>query len=816
MSDDLERTTRHSRRGILHERYPDARMLHGLREDVRFALRSLRRTPGYAAIVVLTLGLGIGAATSTQAVIDPLLLRPLTFDDPDRLVTLDSGLLPGEYDIIGRNTRAFARLSLMNANVVFGLSGAGEAERVSGATVTPDFFTTLGVRPVLGTLPDASATETAVLSYDLWQLRFGGAQDVIGRTERIDGRPVAVSAVMPRGFSYPARTQLWLAAPLDAANVGAFWGMGGHRMVGRLRPGASGAQAQAEIRALSAEMSAANPLWTPAVDYRAEVGVVSLHEALVGDVRRALLLLGAAVGLLLLIACSNVANLVLARGLGRTRELALRTALGASSGRIVRQLLTESLVLACAGGAAGVAFAAIAVRALRTVLPADLPRLAEVGVDLRVLAASLAITFAVGLLLGVLPARRAMRFDLESSLREGGRALGDRAGRRLSGGLVVAQVTLAVLLVTGAGLVGRSLLALQRTDTGIARTEVVTARVDLPAAQYNAPAERNALYERLLSRMSAVPGMQSVAVTSQLPFSGHVQLSAMSVEHVTQDPNNLPMFVHRRVTPGMFEALGIPLRRGSLFTRADAAPDGIRMAIVDEAAAREFWPGENPVGRRLGRPWLNEMMVVIGVVGAVLDGELAGEAQPTVYTPLAQEPPLSAFIVMNSGAGMNIVPTLRSALREIDATVPLSDVATVRTLVSDTLAAERLSARLLAIFGGVALVLALIGIYGVLSYAVTQRSRELSLRLALGARRAHVLRMVLGDGMKLAATGAVLGIIAALGIARLVSGMLYGVEPHDPVTIAGVTLVVLTAAAAAVLIPAVRASRFEPMHVLRD
>jgi putative ABC transport system permease protein len=285
---------------------------------------------------------------------------------------------------------------------------------------------------------------------------------------------------------------------------------------------------------------------------------------------------------------------------------------------------------------------------------------------------------------------------------------------------------------------------------------------------------------------------------------------------VTTNPNDLPVFVHRRVTPQLFDALGIPLRSGRLFTDADGAADGLKVALVDETTAREFWPGEDPVGRRLGRPWLNELMVVVGVVGAVLDGELAGAAERTVYTPLTQEPPLSAFVVLNSAAGMNVEPTLRSALRDIDATVPLSDVATVGSLVSGTLAAQRLSARLLGAFGAIALILAVIGIYGVLSYAVTQRGRELSLRLALGARRGDVLRMVLGDGMKLAIAGAALGIAAALGLSRLIGGMLYGVEPHDPATIAAVTLIVLAAAAAAVLIPAVRASRLEPMQVLRD
>jgi putative ABC transport system permease protein len=790
--------------------------LNAFAEDVRFAVRSLRRTPGYTAVVTLTLALGIGAAAAAHAVIDPLLLRPLGYPQPDRIVTLDTGLLEGEYSIIADHVPAFAASALYLPGRAWGLSGDGEPERVIGARVTPTFFSTLGVSPHLGSIPGAAeipAEGVALLSWEVWQRRYGGAADVVGGTIRVDGRPVIVRAIMPRGFSFPSRTQLWVATAVDRANAGAQWGMGGHRLIGRLRADAEAGTAESQIRALSADLSAANPFWTPTADYRAEVRVLSLHEALVGDVRRALLLLGGAVGVLLLIACANVANLVLARGLGRARELAVRTALGASGGRIVRQLLTETLVLASAGGAAGIALSVFAVRLLRGVLPADLPRINEIGVDVRVLAVGIAVTFVTGLLLGVLPARRATRFDLQSSLREGGRSLGDRSSRSLSGGLVVAQVALAVLLVTGAGLLVRSMLALQRIDTGMTRVEVVTARVDLPEAQYGQRAQRNAFYSSFLERLGALPGAGHVALTSQLPFSGHFRGSAMAVEHVTTDPNNLPMFIHRHVTPDFFAALGIPLRSGRPFHGGDAAP-GVSVAIIDEAAAQEFWPGEDPIGRRLGRPWMNEQLVVVGVVGSVLDGELAGAAERTVYVPLPQEPPASAFVILSGGPAM--LPALRAVLREIDATVPLSDVGTVRSLVATTLSSRRLSTMLLASFGVLALILAAVGIYGVLAYAVGQRSRELALRLALGASSGNVLRMMLGEGMRLAGLGAALGVLAALLLARLLSGMLHDVPPHDPLTIVAVTAVVLSAAAAAVLIPARRASNIPPMQALRE
>jgi putative ABC transport system permease protein len=432
-----------------------------------------------------------------------------------------------------------------------------------------------------------------------------------------------------------------------------------------------------------------------------------------------------------------------------------------------------------------------------------------------VLGLSLLLTLATGLLLGVLPARHATRFDVQASLRDGARSLGDRSGRRLSGGLVVVQVALAVLLVTGAGLLARSLVALQQTDTGIARLDVVTARLDLPSGQYGRAAERRTFFGELQPRLAALPGARAVALSSQLPFSGHFQGTAMLVEHVTPDPNDLPIFVHRRVTPEFFDALGIPLLRGRLFTNADMDADGAPVAIIDEVAAREFWPDEDPIGQRLGRPWMNELMVVVGVVGSVLDGELAAVPERTVYTPFGKEPPQSAFLVIGSATGTNIIGGVRTALRDLDATVPMSDASTVRSLVSSTLTARRLSASLLGAFGAVALVLAAIGIYGVLAYAVGQRGSELSLRLALGASAGDLLRMVLREGMLLACIGASIGLAASLALSRLIRGMLYDIEPHDPVLLLTVTAVVLLAAAAAVLIPARRASRIAPMDALR-
>ena len=806
--------TRRTRTGVAPLSARSAAAVPG---DIRYALRALRRAPGYTAVVVLTLALGIGAVAAAQGVIDPLLLRSLRFQDAERLVTLDSGLLPGEYSIIQEQVASFERLSLYLPGRALGLAGDGESERVTTAIVTPEFFATLGVRPLIGRVPDergAEAGEAVLLSWGLWQRRYGAAPGIVGRVVRLDGRAMSVAGVMPSGFSYPERTHLWLVRPVNRADPASHWGVGGYRLVGRLRAGVSPVRAESEIRALSAVLSAANPFWTPAADYRSGVRVLSLHEAEVGEVRRALLLLGAAVTLLLLLARANVANLVLARGFGRARELAVRTALGASPGRVVRQLLTETVVLGGAGGAAGIALAFGAVAVLKRMLPPDMPRVAEIGIDARVLAGSVIVTLATGLLLGVLPARRATRYHVQTSLRGGGHVTGDGRSRRLSGGLVVAQVALAVLLVAGAGLLVRSLVALERIDTGLARIEVMTARVDLPSAQYGSAAQRNVFYDQLLARVAALPGVRHAAATSQLPFSGHFQGSAMAVEHVTTDPNDLPVLIHRRITPLALQALGIPLLRGRAFDERDGA-GGMPVALVDETAARTFWPGQDPIGRRLGRPWLKEQLVVVGVVAAVLDGELAGVPEPTVYTPLAQEPPHSAFLVIG-GTNGDVLPALRAALRAVDPAVPLSEIASVRSLIGATLSGQRLATRLLAAFGGLALVLAAVGTYGVLAHSVGQRDREIAVRIALGARARDVLLLVFADGMKLVASGAALGIAAAFLLMRVLAGMLYGVATTEPVTLLLVTAVVLATAAAAVLIPARRASSVAPIQALRD
>lgn len=789
---------------------------------IRHALRACARAPMHTTIVVLTLALGIGAATTAHGVIDPLLLRALPFAEPARLITLAdnteddgaAGVLQGEHAILRENVRAFEQLALYRSGIAWGIADALDAERVTGASVTPDFFGTLGVDALHGDVraPEAGADALVVLSHALWQRRYGGDPAIIGNTVRLDGRALTVAAVMRPRFDFPDLAELWLVQPVNAADIGGYWGTGGYRVVGRLARGASAQRAQAEVRALSAAMSNANPLWTPRADYRTGLRVVPLQDAVIGSVRTPLLLLGGAVALLLLIACANVANLVLVRALDRSREMAVRAALGAGSGRIMRHLVTETVVLAVMGGAAGAAVAYGAVALLRTMLPPDLPRLAEVGIDPRVLAVTLLLTLATGVLLGVVPALRARRASLRPAFGEGNRAIGNRSTQRLSHALVVTQVALAVLLVSGAGMLVRTHAKLQDVDTGLGRTDAVTARLDLPRAGYTTPEARNTFFMRLQERITALPGVRDAALTSQLPFSGEYQASAMAVEHVTTDPNDLPMFVHRRVTPDFFAAAGIPVVRGALFD-ANAPGD---VVLVDETTAQTFWPGQDPIGRRIGRPWLNEMLTVTGVVGAVLDGELAGRAEPTVYTPLVQDPPTSVFLVIGTTAGTTVLPGMRMALRELDPFVPLSDARTLDQLVQESLRAQRLATTLLSLFGAAALVLAAIGIYGVLAYTAGRRTREFAVRLALGATARDVAALILREGATLTLAGAAIGTVAAFALGRMVQSLLHETAPSEPSILLAVAALTLATAGAAAVVPALRASRTQPAQVMKE
>ncbi len=792
-----------------------------LLQDLRFALRTLLRSPAFAGVATLTLALGIGAVATLFSVVDGVLLRPLPFREPDRLVAVSPALLRGEYVLARDRSRSFAELGGYQAGVGFGLSGGGEPERVTGAYASTNLFAALGAEPLLGRGFAAGEDQpgrggVVVLGHGLWRRRFGADPAVVGRTVTLDGQPRTVVGVMPAEFRFPsAETELWVPVSLDPAPhaVGALWGMGGFQAVGRLAPGATPRQALAELGALARAMRAENPLWTPPEPYRADAAVVPLRDAVVGEVRPTLLVLLAAVGFVLLIACANVANLLLARGLGRGREMALRSALGAGRGRLVRQLLTESLVLALAGGAAGLLLATWGLRWLVAALPADTPRLAEVALDGRVTALALGATLLTGVAAGLFPAWRVTRSELQGPLREGAGAGGGR--RRLSGVLVAAEIGLAMVLVVGAGLLIRSVRALVAVDPGFRTERVVSARIDPPESLYGDPARQRAFYAEVLGRVQALPGVGAAGLTSQLPLGGEPSPWATAVEGVTLDPNALPMFDRRAVTPEYLRTLGVRLVRGRAFTAADreGAPP---VALVDEAAARRFWPGEDPVGKRIGHPWANDWMTVVGVVAEVRSAGLAGEQNPAYYAPFAQKPGAGMTLVARTTSSPEaLAGSLRAVVAGVDPQVPVSRVRAMDEWIAESVARPRLTAVLLGAFAGLALLLGAVGVYGVIAYTVGERTREIGLRIALGAGVGDVVGMVLRQGALLAAAGIGAGLLASLAATRALAGLLYGVTATDPLTFAVVPAVLAAAALLATWLPARRASRVDPMTALR-
>jgi putative ABC transport system permease protein len=793
-----------------------------LLQDLRYAARTLTRSPGFTLVAVFTLALGIGANTAIFSVVNAVLLRPLPYAEPERLASA-GWLMRGDYLVARERSRSFEELALYRASVGFNLSAAGEPERVTGAHASPDLFSILGVAPLLGRTLLAHEERpgedgVVVLSHALWRQRFGGDPAVVGREVMIDSEPRTVVGVMPPGFDFPAGDALlWVPLPLDPADPVALWGGGGGQSLGRLRAGVTPAQAQAEIRALASEMREANTLWTPPPEYGMEREVTALQEQMVGEVRTRLLVALGAVGLVLLIACANVANLMLARAAARRKEVAIRTALGAGRFRLIRQLLTESTLLALLGGAAGLALAFGGVRLLIGGLPADTPRVAEIGIDVGVLGFAAAVTLLTGLLFGLFPALRTSRQDLHAALR-GGRGASEGAGqRRLSSALVAGEVALAVVLVIGAGLLIRSFWTLLRVDPGFRVESIVSARITPPEIRYGQAAQQRAFYGELLARTEALPGVSGAALVDRLPLVGGFAGLAFEVEGQPFVPGTAaPMVETRRITPDYLRLMGIPLLSGRPLADADreGAPD---VALINEAMARQHWPGEDPVGRRF-KPvwWQNRWITVVGVVADVRQYGLASAVEPEMYRPFAQEPAGTMMLVARTAAEPPVLAAnLRSTVAAVDPEVPVSEVLTLEQVVSRSVAAPRFTMLLLAVFAAVALLLGAVGIYGVVAYSVTRRTREIGVRMALGARVEDVARLVIGQGLLLTLVGVAIGLVVALAATRVLSSLLYGIEPTDPVTFLAVPLLLTLVALLASYLPARRATRVDPLVALR-
>ena len=801
--------------------------------DLQYAARNIRKKPLFHLIVVLTLALGIGANAAIFTVVNAVLLQPLPYPDPERLMMVwthnprqgfdkDVGTYPN-FDDWRRGSRSFERMSAYSGTSVT-LTGRGDPAQIRGARVTHEFFETLGTMPVRGRgfAPQegqAGGERVVVLSHGLWTRRFGGDTSVVGQSVVLSGISHQVLGVMSAEFDYPDDAELWLPlAPVgDYASLfksrGSYW----LTVIGRLKPGATQAAAQAELDAIAATLERQYPT-------NAGIGVrlVPLHEELVGDVKRPLLILLGAVSFVLLIACANVANLLLTRAATRGRELAIRAALGAGRLRLLRQMLTESLLLGTLGGAAGLVLAIWAVDVLRALAPAELPRLTNVAVDAPVLAYAAVASLFTSLLFGIVPALHVSRRDTTGRLTEGGRTAVDGArGGRLRGALAVGELAVALVLLLGAGLLIRSFIALNNQDPGFATRGVLAMRLQLPAAKYPESAQVAAFHAQVIERLRALPGVQSAAAGTSLLLSRLPNSASISIEGRPPLPpgaQDIPV-PYDSVTPEFFDTLQIPLLRGRIFTRGDS-PESQPVAMVNEAFVRRFFAGEDPVGRRLtfgdGTAANTRWQTIVGVVADTRRGGFDREPWAEVYFPMPQAPDRRVFaFVRTAGDPSAVIGAAQAAVWSIDRDQAIVSTRTVPELLAQREANRRFTTLLLAVFAGAALVLAIIGIYGVIAYSTAQRTQEIGIRMALGADRASVLRMVLAGGLRIAAAGLTLGVLGALALTQVLSGLLFGVTARDPSTFVIVSGALLLVSLAACWIPARRAMRVEPVMALR-
>jgi len=799
-------------------------------QDVRYALRAMRQSPGFTAVAVLSLALGIGATTAVFSVVNAILLRPLPYRDPHRVITVgladrespdpDFAVSGPMFEIFRREARSLEDAALFN-DWSFSLAGEGEPERIPGARVSASLFHVLGIAPQLGRAftveEDQPGRETVVLIGDsLWRRRFNADPAVLGRSVTLNGQPHTIIGVMSPSFQFPngpelpyvrgfPPAQIWRPMALVSWERTGF-GSVNFGMLARMRPGFSPAQAQGELTALLRRTNAARRK----SDIGGDVAVRTLEETLTGKTRPAVLILFGAVAAVLLIACVNVANLLIARGLKRRAEIAVRLSLGAAPARIARQLLTESLVLALCAAALAVPLAAAGVRVLVTMAPAGVFGLDAAALDARVLAFAGVAALLTSLLFGAVPAFETARQNPAETIRGGGRTASAKRSR-LRPALVVAEIALAAVLLVCSALFAKSFMQVARTSLGFHAENVLTMRLALPESKYS-DERRAELVERLAANCAALPGVTAAAAVSTLPLTGEAEGHGIRSDY-DPDSKQYVMSRFRSITPAYFRALGIRLRYGREFTAADGR--GNLVAMVSQLAARELWPGvANPVGRRLndGGGW----KTVVGVVEDTRASGVDAEIRPYVYVPVRPYPPAEfALAIRSSGDPARLAAAAKSEIWRIDKDQPVTHVALMKQLVADAIAPRRYPAVLMAVFSAFALALAALGVYGVVSYSVEQRTHEIGIRMALGASRSAVLFDVLRQALLLALLGSVFGLAAAAALTPLLRGLLYGVGPAEPAVFAGSALVLTGIAALACLVPALRAARLDPISCLR-
>ena len=815
-------------------------------QDIRYGIRMLVKTPALTAIVILALALGIGANTAIFSVINAVVLRPLPFDQADQLLFLNekspvldemSISYPNFTDWRNQN-HVFEKIGVYNRNS-YNLTGYGEAERILTGQVSADLFSALRVNAMIGRVftndeDKPGAAPVVVLSYALWQRRFGGQNSILNQALTLNGRSYTVIGVMPADYAFPSRVEMWV--PVGQLSGDPNWQQRGNHpglyAVGRLKPGATMAQAQADMNTIATNLEQQ----FPDSNTRNGVRIRSLMEVLVGPtVRSTLWVLFGAVAFVLLIACANIANLLLARATSRRKEMAIRAAMGAGRWRIARQLLTESLLLAIIGGGIGLGIAVLMIKWILYVSPTAIPRAREIALDWRVLGFTLAVSFLTGILFGLVPALQAGEVDVHETLKEAGR--GTSAKHWLRSSLVIVEVATTMVLLIGAGLMIRSFYRLQNVNPGFSYEQLTSFTVALPQRKYVTEEQRAAFFNTLLQNLRTVPGVQSVGAASGLPLGNNGWQTSFVVDGRPQPPRGqTPLMEACTVTPDYFRAMNIPLLRGRYFTDQDNRAfiagrdlsklnDGERMIaganviIIDDLFAKQHWPNEEAVGKRIrfgtdsGAPALE----VVGVVGRVKMESLSDDSNRVQGYFSFGQLPFNGMTVIIKGIGdpNQLIAAAREQVKAVDSDQPIYNIRTMEEIRGESVAPQRLNLMLLSIFAGIAFVLAIVGIYGVMSYAVTQRTHEIGIRMAIGAQPRDVFRMILGQGMFLTIVGMVAGLLGAFGLTRLMATMLFGVRPTDPLTFAGVAVLLALVALVACYIPGRRATKVDPVNSLR-
>lgn len=814
-------------------------------QDLKYGIRMLLKNPGITFVVILALALGIGANTAIFSVVNTVLLRPLPFEEADRLVFLNetskamdeiSVSYPNFTDWRNQN-KVFEKIGVYNRGS-YNLTGSGEAERIITAQMSADLFAALRVNPLLGRVytndEDKPGTDpVVVLSYPLWQRRFGGQSNILNQPITLNNKSYTVIGIMPEGFNMPTRVEMWV--PVGQLSGQSNWQQRGNHPglygVARLKPGVTVAQARAEMDIIGAnlekqynESNAGNG-----------VGVRPLLELYVSDIRRPLWVLFAAVAFVLLIACANIANLLLARAAARQKEMAIRAAMGAGRLRIARQLLTESVLLGLIGGGLGLLLARWGVGFILYISPDAIPRAKEIGLDWRVMAFTVGISFVTGLLFGLVPALQAGVVDVHETLKETGR--GTSRKQSLRSLLVVVEVATTLVLLIGAGLMIRSFYRLQKVNPGFSYEHLTSFSVSLPEKKYQTNTQQEDFYRRLMENLRGLPGVEASAAASGLPLGNNGWQTSFIVDGRPLPPRNqIPLMEACLVTPDYFKAMNIPLKRGRYFTDRDDRSHlegqdlskldadekemaGLNSLLIDEEFANRYWPNEDPIGKRirLGGSEKGQLLTVQGVVGRVkMEGLGQDSKRVQGYFPFFQLPAGGMTVLVKGSADPNqLVSAIRQQVKQIDPDQPIYSVKTMDEIRSESVASERLNLTLLSLFAGIALVLAIVGIYGVMSYSVTQRTHEIGIRMAIGAQPRDVFKMIIGQGMLLAIIGVVCGLVGAFGLTRLMASMLFGVAPTDPVTFGSIALLLTGVALVACYVPGRRATKVDPVVSLR-